>query len=433
MSHPVFENEVLRRGERRITAKWRAILAILAILVAMASFDPHRPAHAAALPADSNVLDVRNFGAKGDGQTDDTRAIQAAIDQLPPFDVKHPWQTKIIYFASGVYVISDTLQRKDKAGHYLPGLVMLGEAKDSTVIKLAERAPGYQDRSHAKSMILMASGLLGGDPRGGGKDPAKGEGNDAYVNTLESITLEVGRGNDGAVALDYLASNIGAVRDVTIRAVDRGRVGLSMVRRWIGPALIERVSVTGFDVGIDIANTEYSVTLEDVTIEKSREVGLRNASNSVAFHNLKVIADGGIGIANLGQQALLTGIDGKVSGRGQAALINAGSANLLRVDSAGFSVPDSPSVEALDGVFEKGTKTKEARWTLPVASKPVLDEAPPQQWTNVTSFGATPNGSSDFDQSDQRCAPLRRKDRLLPDGAISGQRSSRGAGLCRED
>lgn len=33
------------------------------------------------LPADSKVLNVRDFGAVGDGKTDDTAAIQAAIVQ----------------------------------------------------------------------------------------------------------------------------------------------------------------------------------------------------------------------------------------------------------------------------------------------------------------------------------------------------------------
>src|SRR5260370_4284510 len=66
----------------------RRLSSYFAVVVALAlSFGASTFADATPLPADANVLDVRHFGAKGDGTTDDTRAIQAAIDQLPPFDV----------------------------------------------------------------------------------------------------------------------------------------------------------------------------------------------------------------------------------------------------------------------------------------------------------------------------------------------------------
>jgi hypothetical protein len=341
------------------------------------------------LPPDANVLDVKRFGAKGDGATDDTRAIQTAIDQLPPFDVNHPWQTRIIYFPTGTYLIRDTLQRKDNTGRYLPDLVMIGQSQKDTIIKLADNSPGFQDKSNGRSMILMASGLLGGDPRAGGKDPALGEGNDAYMNALENLTLEVGKGNVGAIGLDYLANNIGAVRDVTIRADDHARIGLSMTRKWIGPALIERVSIIGFDIGIDISRTEYSVTLDDVTVQKSREFGLRNNLNSVPFHNLTIDIEAGVGIANIGQQALITGIKGDISGRGEAAFQNSGSANLQSVTTSHFlQNPSGKKSENLDGVFEGEKRIADSRWNLPILSSSVPDEPSSHDWVSVQTFGA---------------------------------------------
>ena len=53
--------------------------------------------------AKSPWKDVRAYGAEGDGTTDDTAAIQAAIDSVSADDGAR------IYFPTGVYIISDTL------------------------------------------------------------------------------------------------------------------------------------------------------------------------------------------------------------------------------------------------------------------------------------------------------------------------------------
>src|ERR1700722_13706579 len=342
------------RYSRRRGGQRDVCLALANAMVVASALYLARPSlvHSTPLPPDANVLDVTQFGAKGDGVTDDTRAIQAVIDQLPPFDIKRPWLTRIIYFPAGTYLIRDTLQRKDSTGHYLPDLVMIGQSQKDTIIKLADNSPGFQNKAAARAMIFMASGLLGGDPRAGGKDPTTGEGNDAYLNTIDNMTLEVGKGNAGAIGLDYLANNIGAVRDVTIQADDVARIGLSMTRRWIGPALIERVSIIGFDIGIDISQTEYSITLDNVAVYNSHEFGLRNNSNSVPFYNLRIGTASGIGIANIGQQALMTGIKASITGQGKLALLNTGSVNFQDVSASGsYEDVKQTNPTSLDGVF----------------------------------------------------------------------------------
>lgn len=69
------------------------------------------------------VVDVRAFGAKGDGVHDDTAAIQAAIEKATE-------KNSLVIFPSGVYVISSKL-------NYAVSMVGLGNATTNVVIKAA--------------------------------------------------------------------------------------------------------------------------------------------------------------------------------------------------------------------------------------------------------------------------------------------------------
>lgn len=70
------------------------------------------------------TINVRNFGAKGDGDTDDRVSIQAAIDALyksPLVDKPSMYKEGgIVYFPPGNYKITKTI-RIDKSGIYLVG------------------------------------------------------------------------------------------------------------------------------------------------------------------------------------------------------------------------------------------------------------------------------------------------------------------------
>ena len=184
-------------------------------------------------------------------------------------------------------------------------LILIGESRNNTIIKLADRALGYGNPKQQKSVIYTSSGLAFTDnPHDGGRDYlGKGEGNEAFNNTIENLTIDVGRGNPGAIGIDYLANNECAIRNVTIRAPDRASVGLSMVRKWPGPSLISDVSIENFDIGIDIAHTELSATLDHVTISGSKLYGIRNTSNIVSFSSLAIETQGGYGLANMTPKA----------------------------------------------------------------------------------------------------------------------------------
>ena len=71
-------------------------------------------ANAESAKAGMGWLNVRDFGAKGDGSTDDTEAIQKAFNAITGFNEKYPgtaYYTALtpVVFPSGKYMISDTI------------------------------------------------------------------------------------------------------------------------------------------------------------------------------------------------------------------------------------------------------------------------------------------------------------------------------------
>jgi len=94
----------------------------------------------AKLPPVSEWTSVRALGAKGDAETDDTAALQAAIDAH-----------RVVYLPSGFYKVSDTIRLR-------PDTVLLGLHPSTTQIILAEEAEGYQGVGAPKALIASAKG-----------------------------------------------------------------------------------------------------------------------------------------------------------------------------------------------------------------------------------------------------------------------------------
>ena len=377
------------RGARRVCAA----LLLLFPHVVLASDLANLP--------DAGIVDVRAFGAKPDDSLDDTAAIQRAIDSVPVAPGRIFWRTPIVYLPAGTYLLSGTLVRKDAENSFTSGLVLAGDGRGATVLRLADRAPGFTDPAAPKPVVMTSARLLDGDATGGGKDYAnKGEGNDAYANYVEDLTIDVGEGNAGAVALDYLANNIGAVRRVGLLGrPGSGVTGLSLARKWIGPALLSDVRIDGFPVGIDVANTEYGIAMEHVAIVGSRVAGLRNAGNLVAADDLRISADGGVAVEN-GEAGGLLVLNGAVlGGRGEVAIRNAGHLTLSGIEVRGFeSMLGAGDGGLREGCFDPDNRyTGEAAWRLPPADPPA--PATPEHVANVADFGAVADPAVDSTQA----------------------------------
>jgi hypothetical protein len=357
---------------------------------------------ASSFPADANVLNVHDFGAKGDGVADDTEAIQHAIAASGQSTGYSWWHDRIVYIPRGRYRISAPLTKRYQNGNFGSGMLLIGDGVDATTLVLVDHAKGYADSAKPRAMIFTTSQLLDrGGPYGGGKNyPALGEGNDAYENFIESLTVDVGQSNPGAIAVDYLANNLGAIRHVHVQGREgSGAVGINMTRKWIGPAILEDVSVDGFAVGIDVANTEYGVTLDHVRLRHQVKWALHNNRNVLSAEDLFIETSANcIGIANDSPAGLITLVQAELHAKGtHSALQNRGTIVFRdsTVHSAEPSLQKQFTDQPINGVLTAAKWAARSPWKLPMIDPPQVADGPIEHWANVVRYGAVPDPSYD--------------------------------------
>ena len=258
-----------------------------------------------------NVLDITRppFNAKGDGITDDTEAFVKAYDFVlteqdkigysatamlnteiinPNMDgypvdgeLKTPDASYIIYIPKGEYLVSKTIiysmrdrtpdLRRDiffKGGKWrelntgwerLIWIRFVGQNRDNTVIRLQDNSPGFEEG--AEKAVLSF-----------GKSPFN---NRKGINVLSNLTLNTGKGNPGAVALDFTGANKAQIRNITCRSEDgQGSCGILFKR----PPVIgyhSDITIEGFDYGISSrVGHECAPVFEYLTLRDQNKAGL---------------------------------------------------------------------------------------------------------------------------------------------------------------
>jgi hypothetical protein len=98
------------------------------------------PSDLPALPAGDTWVNLRDLGAKGDGVTDDTEALQNAI-------ANHP----AIYIPSGFYIVRDTLTLR-------PDTALIGLHPGATQLILPDDTPGYRGIGSPKALLEAPKG-----------------------------------------------------------------------------------------------------------------------------------------------------------------------------------------------------------------------------------------------------------------------------------
>lgn len=374
------------RETRRAASLTLLVLALLGLVLVL----PALAVRAETFPEDA-VLNVRDFGARGDGQSDDTAAFLAALAASGGDTGTTFWQDRIVFVPDGTYRITAPLVKRYANGNFGSGFILIGQSQSGTVLRLPDQAPGYGDPQQPRAVIFTTSKLLRGNANDGGKDYlGRGEGNDAYMNFVENLTIDVGNGNPGAIAIDYLGNNSGAIRDVTLRAAPgSGAVGLSMVRKWPGPTLIQRLTIDGFATGITTAQTEYGLTFDHIVLRDQTQAAIANSQNALTIHDMRITGDNPV-IINSGDKGFIV-IDG---GSATAGSVPALFRNDGFVTVRGLFLGGS----ALDGILQGRDWWQPANrpgWHMPLQDAPPTPTAPADQWVSVAQFGATGNAGQD--------------------------------------
>ena len=248
---------------------------------------------------------VRDFGAVPDDGKDDTAPFRAAYDLvvqemedgpfLPPFpndgnkaSPSLERESVIVYIPNGTYDIRDTAIYSAKGARVWdygeggqrivnelpldqvpPGaqetiarLRLIGESRDKTIIRLADKAKGFGDAASPKPVVSFGKHTIN---------------NSVAYNEIRNLTIDSGRGNPGAIGLRFGGANSAGVHNVRVRSTDgAGAIGIAFD---INPAipLVTDVTVDGFDIGVwakQRLNLPHQVVLDRVTLTNQKKAGM---------------------------------------------------------------------------------------------------------------------------------------------------------------
>lgn len=279
---------------------------------------------ATVLPPSSGYIDLKEgFGAVGDGRHDDTLAFQTAFASLAN---KVPLAYYTLYIPPGEYLVSDML-------YCSRFIVIRGAGRDRTIIRLKDQSKPFQNAKQPLPVIRASS--TAGDP--GSNRAVNGSSIGIFI---ADMTIDTGRENPGAKGIEYHSNNNGSMERVTIRSGDgNGPIGLDLTHKTNGPALIKDVSVVGFDYGMKTAWQEYSLTFENIRLEKQNKAGIYNDSNILAIRKL-TSTNQVPAIVSRGAGSMITVLDSELSGgsKDNAAIQADGALYARNIGVKGYGV-----------------------------------------------------------------------------------------------
>uniref|UniRef100_UPI0032205EA6 glycosyl hydrolase family 28-related protein n=1 Tax=Thermogutta sp. TaxID=1962930 RepID=UPI0032205EA6 len=309
-------------------------------------------------------------GAVGDGVTDDTEAIQKAFSN-----------TGLIYFPNGIYLISDTIKPPQRPGGVPSRRIIQGQSRDRVIIRLRDRAPGFDNPAQPKPMIVTSWRIA-----------------QAFRNAVRDVTIDLGAGNPGAVGLEFFASNTGHVWNVTIRSSDPENTGFAGLAMFgdNGPLLVRGLNVQGCEYGI-ISDCNQLATFEHITLSGQRRVGLESRNKSIiraliSWNSVPAVVARGQGFTLLEARLFHP-----ASSDSPAIELVDSVATLLRdIEVKGYATSlKAPGTTLHESQISEWTSKPVYRLTttapsstlrLPIEETPEFDSEPVEQWVPITRF-----------------------------------------------
>ncbi|MCP4314305.1 MAG: hypothetical protein GY790_23875 [Bacteroidetes bacterium] len=291
----------------------------------------------------------------------------------------------VIYFPGGTYLVSSTLcyRHKDLINTYgsemNQQIRIRGAGADQTVIRLRDNAPGFEKVERKPVLSFMQTENT----------------NVATSNYCEDITINCGRGNRGAVGLDFFANNTGAVRNVRIVSEDgTGFAGLQLGHSNYSGILIKHVEVEGFDHGLHIdsgTGTMYA-HVEDVNVRGQRISGITVGAISVSLRKVRTthVPVGLTCTSPLGHVVL---VDSELDGTGPEGIEHrAGGLYVSNVKLTGFD--DARHIDEWVLPRAYGETGEKAMARLSIEETPIY-KGSGKTTSGVRLFGALGNGIND--------------------------------------
>ncbi len=330
-------------------------------------------------PDGAQFLNVMDYGATGDGRTDDTDAIRAAISHLE--------MNLTLYFPDGDYLISDSLNLKDKGDHgqEINRIFIQGQSLKNTTIRLADGSRPFQNREKPEPVITTKRG------------------NESFRNRFSNFTLIVGKRNPGAIGIDMISCNGGSISNVRMLSEDRenpGVAGIYVGHGDNGPFLMRDVQIHGFRKGIHLESWFWSnIVAENIRLRGQSECGVLHEAS--AFSLVGLIADEPDGVPAVINRSVMSLVDADLkSTGGKAAVMNEAKLFARNVRSIGYEATVKAGEELVKGGVEERVwgPVKElfpsTRRSLNLTREVVPDvpwDTDFSRWVNVEDFGAKPD------------------------------------------
>ena len=365
-------------------------------------------------------LTAPGFGAHADGNSDDTAAIQAAIDKA-----ENNASEGIVFVAPGRYRLTRTI-------YVWPGVRLFGYGAARPVFVLAANTPGFQK---GVGVMAMFTGARGGRAGGRGfrvpfpppdsvppNDAIADAGAGTFYSAMSNIDFEIGEGNPAAVAIRFhaaqhaylshmdfhIGSGLAALTEIGNEAEDLhfygGRYGILTDKT--SPAwqftLIDsefqgqrEAAIREHEAGLTLIRDTFRdvPTAIDIDPQYYDQVWVKDSRFENVSGPVVVISSEKSPLTEVGfENALLKNAPVLALFRESGKKV-AGKGPVYRVSNFnyGLILPGEGMTGSIGTIYEAAPLS-----AMPAPLSPAIPPLPPSQtWVNVHSLGVTGDGKTD--------------------------------------